>query len=88
MELLTNCAWFLSQKIFAKYYAALPKDRMKNAFQIPFRSAGARERKNVKQGYMDYTGNLTLKREGYNYYIIFLTRPKLETGFMYLTNDM
>lgn len=37
-----------------------PKDGMKNAFQIPFRSAGA-ERKKVKQGYMDYIGNLTLK---------------------------
>lgn len=78
----------MPQKIFAKYYAVLPKDGMKNAFQIPFRSAGARERKKVKQGYMDYIGNLTLKWKGYNYYLIFLTRPKLGTGFMYLTNAM
>lgn len=49
---------------------------------------GLEREKNVEEGCINYMGNFSRKRKGYNHYIILLTRPKLGTGFTYLTNNI
>lgn len=60
----------------------------KKVFQISFRSAGTGDRKDVQESCVDYMGNFSWKRKGYNCYIMLLTKPKFQTGFIYLTNGI